>query len=195
MAKTPDTLLVRLKPFNPRRGYVMKTYVDGQTGAVFKEDRGWYEVDAAYGERLREVRSEPLNEESPPAFDVCTKAEAIELERRQKQAAAERATALDPRSVEGASRDHLGGRVPRQRDAKTNAITTADLPENQPPLRGPLLDEPADESDLDSEDLAADVAASAPVPGTPDAPASNPPKTKPRNRTNKPPTVPGAPDA
>ncbi len=164
-AAPAEVLLVRLKPFNPRRGYVLKTYVDGPSGAVFKEERGWYEVPAALGEKLRDVTSKPENTDSPAAFDVCTKEEAVALERRIRRQQQERAIATDPNSVEGASRDHIGGRTPRSvpaRDAST--LTTADLPNGKPVINGDLDEDDADANDLNSTDLAADVAASASKP-------------------------------
>ncbi len=151
------TMLVRLKPFNPRRGFVMRTYVDGISGAVFKEERGWYEVEDAMAAKLKEITSKPENPESPLAFDVCTREEAVALERRIRRQLQERAIATDPNSVEGASRDHLGGRTPRSPAARdANTLTTDDL--KGEPLLKDVHDEPADEGDLDSEDLAADVA-------------------------------------
>lgn len=154
-----DTMLVRLKPHNPRRGFVMKTYVDGLSGAVFKEERGWYEVPTALAEKLREITSRPENPESPLAFDVCTRDEAVALERRIRRAAQERASASDPFSVEGASRDHLGGRTPRSPAARdTNTLTTADLAGGESVLKNDLNEEPADANDLESDDLAAEVA-------------------------------------
>lgn len=187
----PALMLVRLKPFNPRRGYVLKTYVDGPTGSVFREERGWYEVEADFAERLREIRSRPDREESPAAFDVCTRAQALELERKIRREQQERASAHDPLSVEGASRDHLGGRAPRYPAARdTGTLTTADLPGNQSPLRGPLHDEPADAGDLESEDLAAEVAQASKRPSVP--PVSRRPGGRPAGKA-KAAAVPGAP--
>lgn len=182
----PTPMLVRLKPFNPRRGYFLKTYVDGPTGALFREERGWYEVDdPALLERLRNAPSRDGAEDSLPAFDVCTREEAVETERRVRHQQQLRATASDPTSVDGASRDHLGGRAPRfpaARDRST--LTTADLPGNQ------TDEEPADEADLDSEDLAADVAASKPV-AAPKRPAPQARKPGPAPRKS---IAPGAPE-
>lgn len=183
-----DTLLVRIKPFNPRRGYVMRSHIDGPTGAQFKEERGWYEVPKAVGERLKEVTSKPLSPESPLAFDVCTREEAIALEKRARAAAQERASASDPLSVNAASRDHLGGRTSRFPAARDgNTLTTADLPNGQRVTKDELHDEPADEADLESEDLAAEVAKTS-------AKASSKAKGGGRKATSAP-AVPGAPKA
>lgn len=203
MAKSAP-MLVRLKPFNPRKGYVMKTYVDGPTGAVFREERGWYEVDdPVLIERLKECKSRPDREESPNAFDVCTREQAIELERRIRREQQLRHSSLDPLSVEGASRDHIGGRAPRFPPARDRStLTTADLPGNQSPLRTPLDDEPADASDLDSDDLAASVDTEIGRKAAPTGSAASPKKTSSKKTaaakkpsTPPPAGIPGAPTA
>ena len=69
-----DTLLVRLKPYDPRRGHVLRRYT--YAGIKFQEERGWYRVEKAVAEYLRGVRETPTDRYSPLAFDVCTEDEA-----------------------------------------------------------------------------------------------------------------------
>lgn len=88
------TLLVRLKPHNPKAGHVLKRYTF--KGVRFQVDRGWYEVPEALAEELRGKRQRSHNEHSPAAFDVCTPAEAQALERREKEAAEIRRDATSP---------------------------------------------------------------------------------------------------
>ena len=46
-----DTLLVRLKPFDPRRGFVLRRFTFA--GIRFQSERGWYRVEKPVAERLR----------------------------------------------------------------------------------------------------------------------------------------------
>jgi hypothetical protein len=115
MAKQSSaTRLVRLKPYDPRRGCLMRTYVyggspsDPNRGKVFREESGWYKVDAklaTYLETVLQVESDPL---SQPAFDVKTAAEAAEIDKRERKSKvradaneANDLTTADLRRVEG----------------------------------------------------------------------------------------------
>ena len=46
-----DTLLVRLKPYDPRRGCVLRRFTFA--GIRFQDERGWYRVEKRIGEYLR----------------------------------------------------------------------------------------------------------------------------------------------
>ena len=92
-----DTLLVRLKPFDPRRGHVLRRYT--YAGIKFQEERGWYRVEKPVAEYLRAVREVPSDRHSPPAFDVCTEAEAKALEARESDAAKFKRSATDDLKV------------------------------------------------------------------------------------------------
>ena len=81
-----ETLLVRLKPYNPRRGHVLRRYT--YRGIKFHWERGWYRVAKAIAEYLRSVRQVPGDEHAPPAFDVCTDEEAKKLVSKEKDQAA-----------------------------------------------------------------------------------------------------------
>lgn len=108
-----ETLLVRLKPYDPRRGHVLRRYT--YRGIKFHEERGWYRVDKAVADYLREVRQVPSDEYSPVAFDVCTDDEAKALDAKDKKATAKRKAATDEITVS----------EPRSE----GAVTTDDLPE------------------------------------------------------------------
>lgn len=69
-----QTLLVRLKPNDPRRGCVLRRFT--YRSIKFHEERGWYRVDKEVAEYLRGVRQVPGDKHAPLAFDVCTEAEA-----------------------------------------------------------------------------------------------------------------------
>ncbi len=80
-----DTLLVRLKPYDPRRGFVLRRFT--YAGIRFQDERGWYRVERKVGEHLRAVRTVPTDKYAPLAFDVCTEAEAKALVPRRLEAA------------------------------------------------------------------------------------------------------------
>lgn len=91
---TPETYLVRLKPYNPRRGHTKRTYV--YKNQTFLADAGWYRVLADDAEFLRNVRQNHRDPDSDDAFDVCTDEEAIRLEKREKEKEIQRASATNP---------------------------------------------------------------------------------------------------
>ncbi len=127
-----STMLVRIKPFNPRKGYVMKTYaVDHPEfgSARFLESQGWYEVTPGMAGYLENLNSQPGNNESPAAFDVCTREEAIKLEERERRNAREKADASNATRVHSTLRDVQE----RQRgsDSAVGTLTTADLGDDE----------------------------------------------------------------
>jgi hypothetical protein len=111
-----ETYLVRLKPHDPRRGFVLRRYTF--RGIKFHDERGWYKVDKTVGDYLRRVRQVPDDEHAPLAFDVCTEDEAKSLDAREKEAAADRKNATDDIKVSVAR--------------GTNAVTTKDLSDGAP---------------------------------------------------------------
>jgi len=111
-----ETMFVRLKPYDPRRGHVLRRYT--YRGIKFHEDRGWFRVPKDVADYLRAVHQVPGDEHSPLAFDCCTEAEAKSLDAKEKESTVTRKTASDDIKVS----------LP-QDDAKgLGALTTEDLP-------------------------------------------------------------------
>lgn len=111
-----ETMFVRLKPYDPRRGHVLRRYT--YRGIKFHEDRGWFRVPKDVADYLQAVHQVPGDEHSPLAFDCCTEAEAKSLDAKEKESAVTRKTASDDIKVS----------LP-QDDAKgLGALTTEDLP-------------------------------------------------------------------
>jgi len=79
-----ETRLVRLKPRDPRRRHVLRTYT--YDGNKFQCDRGWYRVSVEAATHLATVRQVGGDPHSPLAFDVCKEAEARALDRQGKKA-------------------------------------------------------------------------------------------------------------
>ena len=105
-----ETMLVRLKSFDPRRGQVLRRYT--YAGIKFHEERGWYRVEKSVAEYLRSVRQVAGDEVSQLAFDVCTEEEAKALEAREETDA----------KVRKAASDEV-----RLTPARNEVVTTADL--------------------------------------------------------------------
>ncbi|WP_342379450.1 hypothetical protein NVS55_08275 [Myxococcus stipitatus] len=114
-----DTLLVRLKPYDPRRGFVLRRFT--YAGIRFQDERGWYRVERKVGEHLRAVRTVPTDRYAPLAFDVCTEAEAKALDAGESEAAKVKRSATDDLKV-----------VPAR-----GTVTTDDLPKATPPASTP----------------------------------------------------------
>lgn len=114
-----DTLLVRLKPYDPRRGFVLRRFT--YAGIRFQDERGWYRVERRVGEHLRAVRTVPTDKYAPLAFDVCTEAEAKALDAGESEAAKVKRSATDDLKVTTAR----------------GTVTTDDLPKNTPPVSAP----------------------------------------------------------
>ena len=111
-----ETLLVRLKPHDPRRGHVLRRFTF--RGIKFHDDRGWYRVDKSIAYYLREVHQVPGDEHTSLAFDVCTDDEAKALDEKEKKEAAPRKAAGDDITVSAARTE--------------GAMTSRDIPEPQP---------------------------------------------------------------
>ncbi len=116
-----DSLLVRLKPFDPRRGHVLRRFT--YAGVKIHEERGWYRVSKPVGEYLRSVRQVASDEYSPLAFDVCTEEEAKALDMREEVETKVRRSATDEVRLSPARND--------------GALTTAHLAE---PAKGNGVD-------------------------------------------------------
>lgn len=111
-----ETLLVRLKPYDPRRGHVLRRYT--YDGIKFQPERGWYRVEKSVAEYLRTVHQQPSDPYSPLAFDVCTDAEAKTLE----------AAETDESKVTKSATDDLKLAPSRT----SGALTTEELPKANP---------------------------------------------------------------
>jgi hypothetical protein len=86
--------IVRIKPYNPRKGYVLKTYVF--QGMLFSVDKGWYQPPQSVIDKLRYVHSKPDDLDSPLAFDICTPEEAEALMEEERRAELEKAEPDSP---------------------------------------------------------------------------------------------------
>jgi hypothetical protein len=88
-----DTMLVRLKPYDPRRGHVLRRFT--YAGVKIHEERGWHRVTKAVADYLRGVHQVANDEYSPLAFDVCTDEEAKALDVRDEVETKVRRSATD----------------------------------------------------------------------------------------------------
>jgi len=88
-----ESMLVRLKPYDPRRGHVLRRYT--YSGVKIHEERGWHRVSKAVAEYLKTVKQVAADEYSPLAFDVCTDDEAKALDVREEVETKVRRSATD----------------------------------------------------------------------------------------------------
>ncbi len=79
-----SSLYVRVKPYNPKKGHLTRRHFDGTYGHKFLEGKGWYEVSAEEGRHLRRTLQNAYDPDSPEVFDVCTLAQARELEAEER---------------------------------------------------------------------------------------------------------------
>lgn len=126
-----DTVLVRLKPYDPRRGQVLRQYTC--RGLLFREREGWYEVERELADLLQDEKQPPVGNTPPDlvpcAFDIMEAEAAVAMEEAEEKAKVERAKAITPRKVA----------TPK------GVLTTADLkppPEDEPEVE---VDEPEPE--------------------------------------------------
>lgn len=106
--------LIRLKPFDAKKGHVIRRYTAFAT--TFEEHKGWYRVTDHVAAYLATVHQVPNEEDSPLAFDVCTQDEAERIDAAEKKKAEERARAAEPNVATARDVTALGG-----------DLTTADL--------------------------------------------------------------------
>lgn len=88
------TMLVRIKPYDKKKGYVLQRY--NYAGILFDVRRGWYEVSEEIAKYLKTIRQVGGIEETPFAFDVCTKEEARTLDDTEREAALPKRMSADP---------------------------------------------------------------------------------------------------
>jgi len=82
---TPKTLFVRLKPYNPAKGFVVQRLV--VQGVRFMAGH-WYEVNAKLATVLSTIHETPDNLETPLAFDILSREQAKALEAKELATAA-----------------------------------------------------------------------------------------------------------
>ncbi len=111
--QSDDTRYVRLKPYNKRRGHLVRTYT--YEGMKFVGERGWTTVSLSMGEKLKTLRQDENDPDSAKLFDVCTRAEADALEREEQ-------TRTGPLAVADAQRAAVMNRTPAPRPA-TDRLT------------------------------------------------------------------------
>lgn len=119
-----ETLLVRLKAYDPRRGHVLRRYTFA--GIKFHEERGWYRVTRDVGDYLRTVRQVAEADYSPPAFDVYTDEEARAVDTREEAENKVRRAAVDELKVSV---------------ARADALTSVEVAEPRPPTPPPRADD------------------------------------------------------
>ena len=117
--------LIRLKPFDPKKGHIIRRYT--VSGTTFEERKGWYRVSDHTAAYLGTVHQIADDEDSPMAFDVCSQDEAKRIDAAEKKKAEERARATEPNVATARDVTALGGDLTTAdlRDPRRRSRTTA----------------------------------------------------------------------
>jgi hypothetical protein len=113
-----ETMLVRLKPYDPRRGHVLRRFT--YAGVKIHEERGWHRVSKQVADYLRGVRQVNGDDYSPLAFDVCTDEEAKALDAREEVETKVRRSATDEVRLSPARTDGVLANAQLPEPAKPN---------------------------------------------------------------------------
>lgn len=156
-----ETRFVRLKPYDKRRGFLMRRYSVNRKR--FTAGR-WYEVPLGLAMHLENITAKPEDPTTPLAFDVVdTKQDAQRLMKRERMAR-ERATAENPELMTLTTRDLRGDEIrevdisaddeveqrPRRRqdpmrnEKMSDAEALAMLDDGSDPVRTHVIDETPD---------------------------------------------------
>ena len=111
-----NKMYVRLKPFNKKRGHVLRRY--SYRGVRFYEGR-WYKVPEKLAQELGEVRQRHGDIDSPYAFDVATQEQARKIEDEEQRRKEE-----ELRKVQNA--EVVGATEVRESNVR-GSLTTADI--------------------------------------------------------------------
>jgi len=124
-----ETLLVRLKPYDPRRGFVLRRFT--YKGIKFQEERGWYRVEKQVADYLAGVRQVDHDAHSPPAFDVQSDEEAKALDAREESEAKTRKNALEATRVSVGRGDLTSEDLRAVAPSRAPATTAAAVPRTE----------------------------------------------------------------
>lgn len=150
------TRLVRIKPHNPKRGFLVKSYTF--RGHRFVSGAGWYEVPTTFGEELAALRQTD-DPHAPPVFDVVTAAEAEEIDSFEAMSEEGKRAATDPDQGVMSTKQ-----LPRSPDKAIRALKDAEAraqaaERRQAELEARLAElEAAGADDDDADDAGADDA-------------------------------------
>jgi len=133
----PASKLVRIKPYNPRRGYVLRRYSAAFGGKryVFEVDAGWYEVPTEVADYLATLNSRIEEPDSPLAFDVKTREEAEAIDEREEFTESGRATADAPRRATRSAVGISDGKADEPRSRSMRAATEDEAEPEKPKRR------------------------------------------------------------
>jgi len=113
-----QTYLVRLKPYDPRRGHVLRRYA--HCGIRFLVEHGWYRVDADVADHLRTAKQIDGDPHALAAFDVCSDEDARQIDTTEQ--ARERATRATDDIPLTASRNSVPPRTTVATDGERAAV-------------------------------------------------------------------------
>lgn len=123
-----DKMLVRLKPYEPKRRHVIQSYTHAPSGLQFLAARGWYRVDASLAAYLKTVPQIENDPDSPMAFDVVTEDQGKQLDEREARSKEQRASASNPTDLDHTPHDLTTADLHQSHRGPTEPQTRADAP-------------------------------------------------------------------
>lgn len=139
--------LVRIKPYDKRRGHLLRTYRVG--GKFYEGKKGWYEIEASVAEVLAEVK-QSTDPHAPNGFDICTRAEAERIDEEEAQEEGKR-SASSPNKFTAREDVEAKVKANRARQEKAKAQEAA--------RAARATEEEAELAELEAEEIAAEKAA------------------------------------
>jgi len=118
-----ETMLVRLKPHNKKKGHVLRRYT--YRGIRFQESRGWTRVRKDIADYLATVHQIPGDEDSPLAFDVHSESEAKAIDKKEAEDAQARTPAEQATEVAEAREEEPPA------PSEGGDLKTSELPQNR----------------------------------------------------------------
>ena len=130
---------VRIKPYDPQHGFRTRRYTIGDW--TFDVSHGWYMVDDKDAAYLQTVRQRLNDPKSPAVFEICTEAEAREIDEHEASLEKVRRP-MDQARMASISREDLIPKTKRRRRPPKRRVLTE---EPSPPVEDQPEEEPTKE--------------------------------------------------
>ncbi len=144
--------LVRLYPYDKKRGHVLRTYLDPELGLKFVGKRGWYEVSEEVAEAIEDVRQKHSGvgaQRSGPAFMIADNnkaAKKMDKELAEEKGEDEDVVGTADAPVRARPGSKADGGKPRKRRSRKNGNGG-----DKPPADDKPADKPDDKPDGDKD--------------------------------------------
>lgn len=128
--------LVRIHPYNPKRGFKLRSYT--LRGMKFLETHGWYQVADTLADYLETVPSDYGDPDSPPGFDICTQEEAIDIDEDERQEALKAVATRPYRTTPARATERATRELPKEGPAPIPPRPAEEVTESIPEVSNPV---------------------------------------------------------